>query len=813
MIEMLLIENDLKYRIIMKRVILNIKKVIIDKHLLIFFSCLFLLTCKLGMAQCIDFSNLNASYTQCYIGIHDDPCQTPCAPIPGRHEVLTTAVLDAQTNNNVMIDPGYVKLGNAETGSNAEGIRYTFTVTSSCELLKVDFIVVLQDHGHAKPDQAFFKIRILDSLGVNELSPNSPCDGLQIYPTGNPDFITMDQILEITDDSRYYTMNQIVFNLHQYRNRQITVEFTTSDCNLNEHFGYAYYKAALTSLSFQIHQNDSYWSVSTYPPNNFNGYNWNNGATTSATTYPITDSIFCCSINPTQPCEIMFCNQNPDPPSPPDPGHDTIHYYPVEINDYITDCKDSVFYWYLFDTTITLTIDHYTTIQYYKRGSPIDTIFYLHVSPYVQERVYEEIVCQSDGVYDSEIYGIHHDSLYVNMPPDTIYGHSQIYRCDSITIVKLKVIPPLRHGYIDCDTIVCEGTPHPYVVIDSSLIDNLQVNYNWIPKPGVTGNLSGRQGSIYIQPEAENPLELQMVRTTVCDTDTLSITIYHYPSYSFYEYDSVKVGHDYYWQGMHISPSYSVGVRNFPKHYMTEHGCDSSYYLNLTVYKPLTVAAQSIPPEICEGEEAVLYATGEFSGMSTVPCPPKPINIGDFICADDSIFSPSELGSRTPIGVIFYVNSSGWHGSAVSLIEPDNSIWGRDGIGLYQDISTLYNYNSNVPYYALQDVNGSSNTNAIRVAGNIWAYPAAYTLSAQPGWYFPALGQLCQLLHNSYIVNQSLMQIGAPVIESGEYWSSTEAQMNADGTKSQAWYMDKDSGLLNVATKEKYKKIRSIRDF
>lgn len=792
----------------MKKVISNIVKVIIDKHLLILFFSLSFLTCKLGMAQCIDFGNLYASYTQCYTGTHTNPCLNPCSPIPSRHELITTPFMEYQTNNNVMIDQGYVKLGNESPGSEAEGIRYTFIVDPSCEFLKVDFVAILQDHGHARSDQAYFKIRILDSL-MKEVyvdDKKDECLDFQLYPSRNYDYITMYQVPEISDDSKY-TVSQILFNLHEQQNQRITVEFSTSDCNLNEHFGYAYFKAECINVDFNVTQTSFGWHVEA--PDGYLGYLWDNGATTPATTFPITDSVFCCTINPEQPCPVRICkNRNNEIIDDGDELCDD----PVHVTYTFKVCEDSSFYWHLMDTTVT--VNRVMTMKFEKmNGSCLDTVFHLRLEPNLRfYNIYDVQVCLGDTGFHEMGFDI--DSLYLNMPPDTLFGRSQVFDCDSNTVLHLTVIPPLNPGYIECnDTIICEKVSQRYKVVDPPDSTNTHVNYHWIRPPKVTGSEYGRTVSLTIDTGAINPVVIQVARTTVCDTDTLSITIYHNPPYREDYYDTIKVGHEYNGYGFHIPPSYSVGTVPYSHSYTSIHGCDSSFHLHLTRYKPLTVNIRPIPFEICEGDSAVLYATGEFSDLESVACPPRPVNIGDFLCTDETTCSPGELGDRTPVAVVFYVNYSGWHGSAVSLYAPSDEMWGRDGIGLSQDIISLTNYAESAPLAAIQDVDGSRNTYLIRSSGNAIAYPAAYVLSAQAGWYFPALGQLCQLLHNSYIVNQSLLQVGGDLLGSGQYWSSTEGPIDTYEAKSRAWYMDKDTGTLNIDTKEKYKKIRSIRDF
>ena len=111
------------------------------------FFLVFLNTLLLLRAQCPDFMDLHGPNVTCYYStpttttiidgityyytVSGNPFENT-GVVPGRHTLITEQGYDPYTNNNLpLIPPGessVIRLGNNQTGKEAESITYTFTV-------------------------------------------------------------------------------------------------------------------------------------------------------------------------------------------------------------------------------------------------------------------------------------------------------------------------------------------------------------------------------------------------------------------------------------------------------------------------------------------------------------------------------------------------------------------------------------------------------------------------------------------------------------------------------------------------------------
>jgi gliding motility-associated-like protein len=195
---------------------------------------------------------------------------TPVAPQSTRHEILTRAnnigVNDAYGNFPVICPNGSgysVKLGNSNAGGQAERISYRFTIPSGSSKYSVVcyYAVVFQDPGHSALDQPKFIVKAYDAL------TNTPV-GCSFY-----EFVAgpvLPGFLNSTFNSqvKYRNWTPLTIDLSGYAGQQIILEFTTADCTLGSHFGYAYLDVASNCISPVV------------------GYGFCNGASASTLTAP-----------------------------------------------------------------------------------------------------------------------------------------------------------------------------------------------------------------------------------------------------------------------------------------------------------------------------------------------------------------------------------------------------------------------------------------------------------------------------------------------------------------------------------------------
>jgi hypothetical protein len=187
-----------------------------------------------------------------------------------------------------------------------------------------------------------------------------------------------------------------------------------------------------------------------------------------------------------------------------------------------------------------------------------------------------------------------------------------------------------------------------------------------------------------------------------------------------------------------------------------------------------------------------------------------PVAIGDILCTDNSIVKPSAwpVSGKTAMGIVFYVDNTGQHGWAVHLQDQGTSVrW--TPYDLRTDIPTLANFSH--PHNAITDMDGYSNTQNLRAAGDITLFPAAYAVDFANGWYLPAAGQLRLLVAEVFVMNNSLQIVNGTLFSMNTiwgYWSSTEADRRF------AWQVNH---LGNVTAIDKNSTsntvVRSVRNF
>ena len=200
---------------------------------------------------------------------------------------------------------------------------------------------------------------------------------------------------------------------------------------------------------------------------------------------------------------------------------------------------------------------------------------------------------------------------------------------------------------------------------------------------------------------------------------------------------------------------------------------------------------------VCSGSSTTLHAM--------VPGAVPPVAVGDILCTDNTTVKPADFAAsgKTAMGVVFHVDGTGLHGWAVHLNESTSVRWGGYGT----DIPTLTNYE--VTRIALIDTAGYANTAAIRAYGDASAYPLAWSVDFDNGWYLPAIGQLRTLYGELPTLNISLQIVGgAQFSMNGNlwYWSSSEnSGQHALGVTG--------SGFVTTDFKSSGNRLRSVRSF
>ena len=135
--------------------------------------------------------------------------------------------------------PAAIRLGNWQTGAQAEDIVYTMQVSPDMPVLQLRYALVMQLPGHKEEQQPRFTLEFLDSVGVLidscafvDFTASADLEGWNtVHEEGQDDIIWKDWTL-------------IGLNMREYVGRTIQIRITAKDCSEGKHFGYAYFTLA-----------------------------------------------------------------------------------------------------------------------------------------------------------------------------------------------------------------------------------------------------------------------------------------------------------------------------------------------------------------------------------------------------------------------------------------------------------------------------------------------------------------------------------------------------------------------------------------
>jgi gliding motility-associated-like protein len=210
-----------------------------------------------SVAQCpanIDFEQGDFNGWQCWTGITSSSsggvniitwdAGSPGPPVSTRHTIISAAagnVLDTfgffpQSCPN---GSGYsIKLGNTRILNEAEGVSYTFTIPAGQNKFNLiyNYAVVFEGPNHSTYQQPRLKISVENLTDSKELD----CSSFSFIPSNDLPgfFLSKNKSTGTAVWCKDWSANSI--NLDGNAGKTIRIFFTTADCTLNAHFGYAY---------------------------------------------------------------------------------------------------------------------------------------------------------------------------------------------------------------------------------------------------------------------------------------------------------------------------------------------------------------------------------------------------------------------------------------------------------------------------------------------------------------------------------------------------------------------------------------------
>lgn len=237
---------------------------------------------------CVNITSLFSNKCTPYYGTFSNPYQhlgyiTTANNYTSRHLICNNTMTDPVVGMQLpVVPPGEthsVRLGNRQTGSEAEAMVYDIVVdTTDFDMLILKYAAVMQDPNHDSASQPRFRIEMLDENG-NLIAP-AACNSYDFVssPTLGWNTLYYDHSTVLWKD---WTI--VGINLSGYHGQSVRLRLTTYDCAHGAHFGYAYYtlSCAKKTLSFSSCSEGGSNLVSAPEGFNYRWYRDDNSATIS----------------------------------------------------------------------------------------------------------------------------------------------------------------------------------------------------------------------------------------------------------------------------------------------------------------------------------------------------------------------------------------------------------------------------------------------------------------------------------------------------------------------------------------------------
>lgn len=555
-------------------------------------------------AQCIDFTDLRSSGVTCTYGTFYNPYANvgiiddgPSAS-SSRHTIHTNSnETDPRTNNKLhTVPPGEyasVRLGNWSVGAQAESITYEYKVNEEKNpILVFRYAAVMEDPNHTPEDQPRLTLEILDS---NNKLVDSYC--------GAFDFISSESLgwNKGVGSVLWKDWTAVGLDLSAYSGQTIYIRFTTYDCERSGHFGYAYLNIACQQKKIQSLTCGYDNQTTLSGPDGFE-YKWYTyeGETrkfvgnTQSITVPTDETLYYCEVNQTGKPTCSYTLSAQADPRVPLANYsyqrrgtcvDTLFLTNLSgvsadgqlLKTPHEDCDEYI--WDLGDGRVITAKDINQPIVYENSGT-----YKVKLTAKLLNGNCVDVCERSihmfgyNDTHTTEIYKTICNTEYYMFDQDKLntsgtYTHyiQTSYGCDSTVILHLTANPAY---YYDLEETICDDRTYDF---HGRILKETGIYYDSL-------QTAAGCDSIYRLVLHKYPTFYSEKKETICDNQT----------YNFFGRELSETG-EYY------------------EKYISSHGCDSVYKLDLTVNKTYSFEETAT---ICDHEKYKFQ--GKFYNQSGV---------------------------------------------------------------------------------------------------------------------------------------------------------------------------------------------------
>jgi gliding motility-associated-like protein len=221
----------------------------------------------------IDFETGTTAGWNLSTGFHPLYNASGCCPTAGGAQAIMSGNATDPCGGFPVVAPGgnfSIRLGNNGTGGVADRMEQKFFVTAANANFTYKYAVVFQDPGHVASEQPAFTIEMIDTLG-NAI----PCTYYNVAAGANiPGFLNSATCPNVI----YKPWTNVVVDLTNYIGQNVIIRFSTYDCALGGHYGYAYIDGSC--VAFQQTTSDTLCAGMTKQicaPPGFGSYVWSGG--------------------------------------------------------------------------------------------------------------------------------------------------------------------------------------------------------------------------------------------------------------------------------------------------------------------------------------------------------------------------------------------------------------------------------------------------------------------------------------------------------------------------------------------------------